>query len=274
MELSLRRRLFFRKAIPMRQYISNVLFDSLQLLPVPAGEFQMGSTPTECQRAVESWQGKLIRPNYKDFFGSWIGKESPAHPVRVKAFKFARFPVTNFEYRAFVNETGHAPATSLRKDLPGDHPVWGVQAPDIEAFIAWARQKTGLALRLPTEAEWEYAARGPEHWEYPFGNEFDSRLCNTKEAGVGSTVSVLQHAAHPSPYGICDMAGNVEEWTSTLYAPYPGGTFIEDNLTEALGLQYHVLRGGSAECGGDLARCARRHGPHPNYPMFGFRLAL
>ncbi|MDY7228154.1 formylglycine-generating enzyme family protein [Hyalangium rubrum] len=245
-----------------------------QLMPIPAGEFQMGSTAVEVDRAVERWQDHLIDPDYKPVFRRWLEKESPAHRVAVEAFHLARFPVTNGQYRAFVEHTGHAPSRSLRERLPDDHPVWGLSGADIEAFLSWARDLTGMALRLPTEAEWEYAARGPKHLEYPFGNEFDSQRCNTHESGLGTTTSVFRYADYPSPFGVCDMAGNVEEWTASPYAPYPGGDFIQDNLTEALGQQYAVLRGGSAECGGDLTRCARRHGPHPRFELIGFRLAF
>ncbi|RYZ36046.1 MAG: serine/threonine protein kinase [Myxococcaceae bacterium] len=248
--------------------------EPVELMPIPAGTFLMGSTEEEVERASRRWSSALIKPEYRATFGSWLLKEMPLHPEEIAAFQLARFPVTNQQYGAFLAETGNPPATSIRQRLPEDHPVWGVTATDIARYLAWARQRTGRAWRLPTEAEWEYAARGPEHWDYPFGDTFDARLCNTREAGLGGTTSVTRYAAHPTAYGVCDMAGNVEEWTSTDYAPYPGGRFIEDNLTEALGPVYPVLRGGSAECGGDLARCARRHGPHPNFNLFGFRLAL
>jgi formylglycine-generating enzyme required for sulfatase activity len=201
-------------------------------------------------------------------------KEYPAHPVHVSSFRLARFPVTNRQYRLFCEATGHRPPRSLVIGLPDDHPVWGVDAGSIEGFLAWARESTGTAVRLPTEAEWEWAARGPARRQYPFGDEFDARLCNTREAGHGLTTSVMAHERYPSPFGICDMAGNVEEWTASDYAEYPGGDFIEDHLTSALGLRYPVLRGGSAELGGDLARGARRHGPHPQFTMFGFRVAV
>jgi len=85
--------------------------------------------------------------------------------------------------------------------------------------------------------------------------------------------------AHPrgaSCWGVEDLAGNVEEWTASAYAPYPGGTAVDDDLQQLLGPRYTVLRGGSFALGGDLARSRRRHGPHPGAPfrITGFRLAI
>jgi formylglycine-generating enzyme required for sulfatase activity len=79
-----------------------------------------------------------------------------------------------------------------------------------------------------------------------------------------------------SEFGIFDLAGNVEEWTADLYAPYPGGVFIHDDLSRCNGSLYRVLRGGSFARGGDLARCARRHGPFPAavFRYRGFRIAV
>jgi len=181
--------------------------------------------------------------------------------------------VTNGQYRDFVLATGHPSCGSLLARSPDDHPAWGMGAEDIRAFVAWASDESGAALRLPTEEEWEYAARGPSRREYPFGDTFDARLCNTKEGGVGTTTSVRKYAAYPSELGICDMAGNVEEWTSSFYEPYPGGSRVSDHLTDAHGPRYPILRGGCFELGGDLARCARRHGPLPIFRYSGFRLA-
>jgi formylglycine-generating enzyme required for sulfatase activity len=250
--------------------------DWFQLLPIPGGELRMGSSADELGRALDYWGARLINPRYtRDVFADWLAKEYPDHVVSIDKFSIARFPVTNSQYRAFVSATGHRPARSHLQ--PEDHPVWGIQRADIDAFLAWARQESGLPLRLPTEAEWEHAARGPSRREYPFGDAFDPRLCNTKEAGIGTTTPVGKYAAHPSELGVCDLAGNVEEWTSSLYEPYPGGRFISDDLTQKLGPQYPILRGGCHALGGDLARCARRHGPFPDgneFQLIGMRVAL
>jgi toxoflavin biosynthesis protein ToxD len=250
--------------------------DWFELLPIPAGELRMGSTEEEFERALAEWSLRLVNPRYtRAVFADWLRKECPTQLVQVAPFALARFPVTNAQYRRFVAATGHRPA---RSDAgPADHPVWGIDRGDIDAFLAWAQQESGLPLRLPTEAEWEWAARGPSHREYPFGDTFDERLCNTKEAGIGSTTPVTAYAAYPSEHGVCDLAGNVEEWTSSTYAPYPGGRFIDDDLSERLGPSYPILRGGCHALGGDLARCARRHGPFPDgneFQLIGMRVAL
>jgi formylglycine-generating enzyme required for sulfatase activity len=259
----------------MRPSLLRDAADLFELLDIPGGTLRMGSTEAEIDRAAREWSHRLVSAAYTPaMFRTWLEKEHPAHPVRVSPFRLARFPVTNRAFRAFCDATGERAPSSLVLGFPDDHPVWGVDGASIDAFLAWAREASGVALRLPTEAEWEWAARGPERWEYPFGDEFDPRLCNTREAGRGVTTSVDAHADHPSPFGVCDMAGNVEEWTASTYAAYPGGRFVWDHLTDVFGPSYAVLRGGSAELGGDLARCARRHGPHPNFTMFGFRVAV
>jgi formylglycine-generating enzyme required for sulfatase activity len=247
----------------------------VELIAIEGATFLMGSSMEEVDRCVADWAGRLVDPTYtRDMFRSWIAKEAPAHLVPLAPFRIAKYPVTNRLYRKFIGATGRRPPDSIRDELPGDHPAWGMSVDDVETFIAWLNEVTGRDHRLPTEAEWEYAARGPSHIEYPFGNAFDAKFCNTVEAGIGSTTPVDRYAAHASPFGICDMAGNVEEWTSTNYAPYPGGTFVDDHLTQNLGNEYRVLRGGAYTRGGDLTRCARRHGPIPD-PRFryGFRLA-
>ena len=158
---------------------------------------------------------------------------------------------------------------------PDDHPVWGVSPRLASLFCAWLSSTGTTRFRLPTEAEWEYAARGPSGLAYPFGNRFDPTRCNTAESGIGRTTPVDRYADRASEWGIVDMAGNVEEWTSDVYRPYPGGTFVPDHLSAANRGPYPVLRGGSFARGGDLARCARRHGPHPGpeYRYRGFRVA-
>jgi formylglycine-generating enzyme required for sulfatase activity len=148
-----------------------------------------------------------------------------------------------------------------------------VSTQDADAYLAWLSEVTGTAHRLPTEAEWEHAAKGFAGQEYPWGAEFDESAANTRETGVHTTTPVGAFPAGDSPFGLSDMAGNVEEYVSGEYAPYPGGRRVEDHLTESLG-DYRITRGGSFARYGDLCRCRRRHGsfPSPLYPA-GFRVA-
>lgn len=235
----------------------------------------MGSSLTEIERTVAEWSGRLLGCADDFLFRSWLMKEYPAHMVSVESFAMMRTPVTNGEYRAFLRaSTGRVPQ-SLRRGMPHDHPVWGVEHAEARAFARWRSEIDGLDWRLPTEAEWEWAASGAEGRRYPFGDSFCPSACNTVEAGLAATVPVGSFANGISPWGVLDLAGNVEEWTDSSYSPYPGGKVIEDDLLALRGPGYPILRGGSFALGGDLARCRRRHGRYigPAFEVTGFRLA-
>ena len=251
----------------------------MDFVSIPAGTAWIGSTGEEVEACVRDWSGRLAEPQFtEELFRTWLLKEFPKHPVRFEAFKLGRFPVTNIQYREFADDTGALLPESIDRGQgqADDCPVWGVSYDDCERFASWLSARLGKRCSLPTEAEWEYAARGPDGWQYPYGNEFDPAKCNTLESGVGSVTSVHAYEAYPSGFGVCDLAGNVEEWTASRYSPYPNGPLIEDELTVQCGANYRVLRGGSFARTGDLTRCARRHGPHPGsvYRYRGFRIRL
>jgi formylglycine-generating enzyme required for sulfatase activity len=249
----------------------------VEVVEIPGGSFEMGSTKDEIEFTLAEWSGRLISPDYGDVFRNWLLKEYPAHRVRVEAFAMARFPVSNGEFRLFLKEQPNQPAPeSTLSGLPDDHPVWGVSVERAEDYTRWRALCDGLPWRLPDEAEWEWAARGPNSRRYPFGNHFSADLCNTLESGRGVSTPVDAFPGGASEWGIFDLAGNVEEWTATRYSPYPGGQLIEDDLLRKVGPNYRILRGGSFALGGDLARTRRRHGPHPG-PFFritGFRMVF
>ncbi len=241
---------------------------------IPGGIYEIGSDESEVERCIGYWRSRLIDGYDGIQLRDWIFKEFPKHKVQVAPFRISRFPVTNRDYGQFLRYTPLEPPESIAAAEPADHPVWGVEYEAAVMYAAWAGECLGRPCRLPSEFEWECAARGISRREYPYGQEFDPQKANTMEAGIGRTTPVDQYPRGVSEFGVFDMAGNVEEWTTSLYTPYGGGTFVEDDLSRLLGKRYRILRGGSFALGGDLTRCARRHGPHPG-PLFryrGFRL--
>jgi len=192
-------------------------------------------------------------------------------------YEIGKYPVTNFEYRAFVQDTGHEPPRHWEGDqYPpelGDHPAVNVTWHDAAAYCEWLSEKTGRPYRLPTEAEWEKAARGADGRQFPWGDEWDASKCNTAEGGPGTTTPVGQYSPDgDSPYGVADMAGNVWEWCADWFQAYQGNVFPDADYGET----YRVLRGGSWDNLQDLARCAARHGndPGPWDLSVGFQLVV
>lgn len=245
----------------------------VDLVAIPGGVVEIGSDADEIESCVAYWSDRLVDPSDRTDFRVWIEKEFPRHQVEMSPFMIGAFPVQNDEYRLFTSATGRDPAQSDLEGTPDDHPVWGVSYEDAAAYARWLAPRVGTPLRLPTEAEWEYVARGVARTEYPWGDEFDPKRCNTIESGIGTTTPVRRYPDGRSDFDVWDLSGNTEEWTSSFYAPYPGGRFVDDDFVHAFG-QYRVLRGGSCVLGGDVARCARRHGPSPRGIRYvGFRLA-
>jgi formylglycine-generating enzyme required for sulfatase activity len=242
---------------------------------IPGGRARIGSSLERIDATVAEWIDRLRDDAYISVFRDWIMKEYPEHEVDLDPFRIGRYPVTNGEYLLFVESTGAPVPESLSIGAPADHPVWGVSYEEAAAYADWRGAQSGYECRLPSEAEWEHAARGPGNRTYPFGDVFEATKCNTREAGYGSTTPVDRFPSGASGYGVFDLGGNVEEWTSSFYEPYPGASFVYDDIAASAGARYRVLRGGSFALGGDLARCARRHGPHPasSFRFRGFRLA-
>jgi len=175
-----------------------------------------------------------------------------------QGFYIARTPVTNGQYARFVVATRHAPPEHWRGKTPPealcDHPVVNVSWDDAVAYAEWA------GGRLPTEEEWEKAARGMDGRLYPWGDEFDPGRCNALESGVRTTTPAGRYSPDgDSPCGCTDMAGNVWEWTTSEYKPGSGR---------------RVLRGGAFYDGDGDVRCAARSRdlPYLWYGNSGFRL--
>ena len=152
--------------------------------------------------------------------------------------------MTNLQYRKFNNDTHRRSPSHFRNRTfpPGkaDHPVTFVSWEDANAYCQWAGK------RLPTDEEWEKAARGSDGRMFPWGDEFDIKRANTplrwkKLNQFGDTTPVGAFPAGASPYGLMDMSGNVWEWTASWYKPYPKNKVA----SESYGERYKTLKGGS-----------------------------
>lgn len=241
---------------------------------IPTGEFWMGSDKAQDPEAFD--------------------RELPLHPVHLPAYCIARLPVTVAQFARFVQATGYkttaeqqgfaivwldgkgqkiegaywacptGPQSDVRKKM--QHPITCVSWYDALAFCAWA------GVRLPTEAEWEKAARGSDRQIYPWGNQRPEKYrCNVNLL-LGDTTEVGTYTDGDSPYGVKDMAGNVWEWTGSLYATYPYRA--EDGREDAVAPGDRVMRGGSFAHPARQARCACRLREKPDYcsNVVGFRV--
>ncbi|MFC5721647.1 formylglycine-generating enzyme family protein [Streptomyces gamaensis] len=238
---------------------------------IPAARVRLGLDPKDVAAVTERWRHAGVEEE-------WIAKECPRYEADLAAFRIALHPVTNLEYRLFLEDTGSEllPSSWRFGVYPAhlaNHPVWTVSAEAADAYAAWLSRRTGRSFRLPTEAEWEYAASGGDGRDFPWGDGFRPECANTVEEGPLTTTPIGIHPAGRSPFGVHDLAGNVEEYVADDYGPYPGGERVDDDLAVTRGA-YRVARGGSFTRFGDLARCARRHGWYEReiYAM-GFRLA-
>jgi len=224
--------------------------------PVPSITPAAGLTPAPSK---EIEVPMIAIPAGEFIMGNDVGDddEKPAHKVFVAAFKIDQFEVTNEQFQAFVEKTGYVSdaekageSTTWRTYAEGKpkHPVVLVTWNDAVAYCQWCGK------RLPTEAEWEKAARGTEGFIYPWGNEWASGKANTEESGYRGTTIVGSFPAGASPYGVMDMAGNVSEWTSDWYEAYPGSTFTSSYF----GKKYRVIRGGGWFSDAQLVRTTER----------------
>jgi formylglycine-generating enzyme required for sulfatase activity len=229
---------------------------------IPAGKFWMGTDRLALELAGLTWQ-------------DWMKPETPYHQVYLPTYGISRYPVTNAEYARFVEATGHGPPPHWEGRHPprgSDHPVVRITWHDAMAYCRWLSEVTGGSFRLPSEAEWEKAARGSDGRLWPWGNSWDPARCNAQRT-LDSTTPVGQYSTKgDSLYGVADMAGNVWEWCSSLYGPYPYDPDDGREDPEAEGRR--VLRGGSWNSRLQYyARCAyrARHDPDLCYDDIGFR---
>ena len=173
--------------------------------------------------------------------------ETPAHTVTVNPFFIARTEVTNQEYQRFVSETGHrAPTHWQDSKFPaneGNLPVVNVSWNDANDYAKWAGK------RLPTEAEWEFAARGVESRLYPWGNNWNATSANAGRDVTGRIVEVGRFPNGASPFGVMDMCGNVWEWTSSSLLNYANGSEMAPG---------RVIRGGAFDAPRERATATYR----------------
>ncbi len=229
-----------------------------EMVPVPAGSFVMG------------------RDN-------GFPDEEPAHEISLAAFWIDRTEVTVKQYRKFLRAKSEAlPASPASPSMPKDYFVNPSYSNFPMVSISWFKANEycrWMSKRLPTEAEWEKAARGTDRRLYPWGNVWDEDLANSRESAVSSMSDKLVHftnevASVPrnaSPYGAFDMAGNAWEWVADWYEPYPES----HDQSPYYGKKYKVIRGGSWVSGAlSLATVARDFSdPAAGFDSIGFRCA-
>jgi formylglycine-generating enzyme required for sulfatase activity len=239
-----------------------------EMILIPAGEFLMGSDPAKDKQANDD--------------------EQPQHTLYLPDYYLAKTPVTNAQYAAFVQATGYDPPSHWKGGEPPrgkeDHPVVNVSWHAAVAYCRWLAGVTGKSLGLPSEAEWEKGARGTDGRIWPWGNQWDAERCNSAEGGKGDTTPVGTYPAGASPYGLLDMAGNVWEWTRSLWGKglewpnfrYPYNPKDGRENPDAPGDILRVVRGGAFLGDVWLVRCAVRDRGSPGYRSrnVGFRVVV
>jgi formylglycine-generating enzyme required for sulfatase activity len=245
---------------------------------VPAGPFLMGSDKGQDREAYDD--------------------ELPQHPVDLPAYSVSKYPVTNAQYAAFVQDGGYSESRywtgagwrwkgdragpETRRgvyDLP-NHPVVNVSWYEAVAFCRWLTERLREAgvlgvdeeVRLPTEAEWEKAARGSDGRIYPWGNEADPNRTNCNDTGIDTTSAVGCFPGGASPYGVADLSGNVWEWCGTKRRR----SYNEVADESLAGDAPRVLRGGAFHFYQGYVRCAARVRLDPYFWGYdlGFRVVV
>ncbi len=195
----------------------------------------------------------------------------PKRQVHLDAYAIMRMEVTRAEFAKFVQATGYQAAgwDQAKLEITGDMPVTGVLWEDARAYCEWA------GMRLPTEAEWEKAARGTDGRRYPWGNEWDPTLANTRESSHGNVLPAGSFPGGASPYGVLDMTGNASEWVAD-YFTFDYYTYAPDHNPQGPDIVMdHCLRGGSYDAPAQWATTYFRNSSHSAKPnqRVGFRCA-
>ena len=253
--------------------------DGMEMAYVPAGQFRMGSTDEQVERALEVCDRYI-----GDCEREWFEDEQSMHTVALDEFWIDRTEVTNVQYRHCV-EAGVCDAPLFEDDdsLNGaGQPVVGVDWTNAQGYCEW------VGARLPTEAEWEYAARGPESLVYPWGDTFEGTRCNFCDRHCErdwADKSIDDGYEYPAPVGsypggagwvgALDMAGNAWEWVAPSYSADYYGRSPRRNPTGPPSGDVKVLRGGSWNISSNYVRSAGRDGGNQvrRADFLGFRCA-
>jgi formylglycine-generating enzyme required for sulfatase activity len=238
-------------------------FEELGLVKVPTGDFLMGSGD-EDQYATDN--------------------EKPQHTVYLSDYYIGKYPITVAQYRSFIQESQYKTSDADSVKGSDNHPVVNVSWVKAMKFAQWH------GMTLPSEAQWEKAARGTDGRIYPWGNVWEGGVANTddywnkgargllsrlRHRGIGTTTPIGHFSPRgDSPYGCADMSGNVWEWTQNLYKEYPYK--FDDGREDVNASGYRVLRGGSFSSDHWDARCALRFGINPIgfFNSVGFRVCV
>ena len=248
---------------------------------VPAGQYIAGSTPEERTAAYDDYLATSGHDTARQ--KQWFEGESDRHMEKLPAFRIDLMPVTQAEYSEFVNAKLAPPPAidEAQWKLQGfiqeysvvqrfiwhdggppkhheDHPVVLVTWQEADAYCRWRGKLRGEERRLPSEGEFEKAARGDGGLVYPWGNVFDPEKLNSAVKGPHDTTPVGQFGAGASPYGVLDAAGNVFQWTATRFKP-----------------GHMTVKGSAWEDYGGVGRGASKHGRAVNsrHVIVGFRCA-
>jgi formylglycine-generating enzyme required for sulfatase activity len=216
-----------------------------ELIAIPAGTFLMG-TRADMQSA-----------------DSIAANEQPQHSVTVPAFALGKFEVTQAQWYAVMGTT---PSRFQGSTLPVEKVSWA----EAQAFVQKLSQKTGKSYRLPTEAEWEYAARAGTQTEYSFGDDPRQLSRYAWHSANSANTTHPVGTKLPNAFGLYDMSGNVWEWNNDVYGAYSSGSAV-DPVGASSG-STRVLRGGSWYVVASAVGVAERSGSSSAVYDFGFRL--
>jgi formylglycine-generating enzyme required for sulfatase activity len=231
---------------------------------IPAGDFIMGSDEVD-KETLQQRFGMAKTPYLN---------EHPQRKISLGDYYIDKFEITKRQYKEFVNATGRAaPLNWVNGQYApdtDDHPVFFITWFDADAYCKWAGK------RLPTEEEWEKAARGTDGRSFPWGNEFDLKKTNAS-GKYGGVYPVGHFEEDVSPFGVYDMAGNVQEWTASWYKAYPGNEYEDEDYGEKLRVTKGGGWGGLGHYSFDLFYRTSFRGfmdPSQGFDDLGFRCVL